>query len=149
MTIQINFSHSPLISRFSSNFLSKFFIKISIKNKNGELLTSREEVLDRWVDFYEDLYADDTPCEPLNVDNEQVIPPIMKSEIETSIKKLKSGKRYAQSFSKLGDQCSSIFLKSSLMLYKPPVLFLKTSKKLSQLSCLKRMTVQNVKTTVL
>ena len=81
-------------------------ISWAIKDKNGELLTSREEVHDRWTEFYEDLYADDTPCEPLNVDNKQAIPPIMKSEIETSIKKLKSGK------SPGADQICSEFLKA-------------------------------------
>ena len=81
-------------------------ISWAIKDKNGKLLTSKDEVLDRWAEFYEDLYADDTPCEPLNVSDELSIPPIMKSEIESAIQKLKSGK------SPGADQICAEFLKA-------------------------------------
>ena len=55
-------------------------------------MTSREEILERWASFYEELYEDPNTCNPLPTDNEEPIPPITKSEIESAINKLKPGK---------------------------------------------------------
>ena len=67
-------------------------ISWGIKDKNGKLLTSREEILERWALFYEELYDDSKTCNPLPTDEELPIPPIMKSEIVSAINRLASGK---------------------------------------------------------
>ena len=67
-------------------------ISWGIKDKNGKILTSREEILERWAVFYEELYEDPNTCAPLPADNELSIPPITKSEIISAINKLASGK---------------------------------------------------------
>ena len=40
-------------------------ISWGIKDKNGKILTSREEILERWATFYEELYDDPNTCAPL------------------------------------------------------------------------------------
>ena len=40
-------------------------ISWGIKNKDGKMLTSKEEILERWATFYEELYDDPNTCEPL------------------------------------------------------------------------------------
>jgi len=67
-------------------------ISWGIKDKNGKILTSREEILERWAVFYEELYDDPNPCDPLSADDELPIPSITKSEIITAINRLASGK---------------------------------------------------------
>ena len=53
-------------------------ISWGIKDKNGKLLTSKEEILERWAIFYEDLYADPSVCQPIDIDaSEPSIPRIM------------------------------------------------------------------------
>ena len=42
-------------------------ISWGIKDKNGKILTSKEEILERWANFYEELYADPNSCEPISV----------------------------------------------------------------------------------
>ena len=58
-----------------------------MKNEDGKILTSREEILERWAKFYEELYDDLNICEPLPTNNELPIPSITKSEIITAINK--------------------------------------------------------------
>ena len=68
-------------------------ISWGIKDENGVLLTSNDEILERWAKFYENLYSDQTICQPIDVDPEEPpIPRILKSEIENAILKLKSNK---------------------------------------------------------
>ena len=67
-------------------------ISWGIKDEDGKILTSREEILERWAKFYEELYDDPNICEPLPTNNELPIPPITKSEIITAINRLSSGK---------------------------------------------------------
>ena len=67
-------------------------ISWGIKDKNGKILTSKEDILERWATFYEELYDDPNTCDPLPTPDEHPIPPILKSEISSAINKLKSGK---------------------------------------------------------
>ena len=68
-------------------------ISWAIKDKDGKLLTSKEDILERWAAFYEELYADSTNCHPIHVDpGEPANPPMMTSEIEGALVKLKCGK---------------------------------------------------------
>ena len=39
-------------------------ISWGVKDKNGKVLTSKEEILERWATFYEELYDDPNTCEP-------------------------------------------------------------------------------------
>ena len=68
-------------------------ISWALKDKNGKLLTSKEDILERWATFYEELYDDQTTCHPIDVSHsEPPIPRIIKREIQAALKKLKSGK---------------------------------------------------------
>jgi len=67
-------------------------ISWGIKDKNGKILTSKEEILERWALFYEDLYDDPNTCDFLPTTHELPIPPIVKSEIISAIDRLASGK---------------------------------------------------------
>ena len=68
-------------------------ISWAIKDKNGKLLTSKEEILERWATFYEELYEDNTTCHPIDIGpSVSPIPRIIKREIQAALKKLKSGK---------------------------------------------------------
>ena len=49
-------------------------ISWGVKDKNGKILTSRDEILERWATFYEELYDDPNTCDPLPPDNENPIP---------------------------------------------------------------------------
>ena len=55
-------------------------------------LTSREEILERWATFYEDLYDDPNICDPLPTTGELPIPSITKEEIVSAINRLSTGK---------------------------------------------------------
>ena len=81
-------------------------ISWAIKDKNGKILTSKDEILERWALFYEELYNDPILCNPIPTDGELPIPSIMRSEIDTAIKKLSSGKSPGI------DRINSEFLKS-------------------------------------
>ena len=67
-------------------------ISWGVKDKNGKVLTSKEEILERWATFYEELYDDPNTSEPLLPDVENPIPSILKSEVTSAIDKLSSGK---------------------------------------------------------
>ena len=62
-----------------------------IKNKNGILQTSKEDILNRWAEFYEELYYQHHSDPPRYVD-EEPIPPILMSELEFALRKLKKEK---------------------------------------------------------
>ena len=55
-------------------------ISWGIKAKDGTILTDKESILERWAEFYEDLYKDDpiTYFEP-DYSEEEAIPPILRS----------------------------------------------------------------------
>ena len=45
-------------------------ISWGIKDKNGEILTSKDDILERWALFYEELYNDPTTCDSLPAEEE-------------------------------------------------------------------------------
>ena len=55
-------------------------ISWGIKTKDGTILTDKESILERWAEFYEDLYKDDpsTYLEP-DYSEEEAIPPILRN----------------------------------------------------------------------
>ena len=67
-------------------------ISWGIKDKNDNILTNKSEILDRWAEFYEQLYFDDSPNTEIDDSTEDPIPEILKSEIVHAINHLKTGK---------------------------------------------------------
>ena len=63
-----------------------------IKDKNGNILTNKSDILTRWAEFYENLYYDDSADTTIDDSQEEPIPPILKSEIVYAIGNLKPGK---------------------------------------------------------
>ncbi len=63
-----------------------------IRNEQGELLTDKEAILERWAGFYEKLYNDKTAMFSMQAESEEPIPSILKEEVEHAIKNIKSGK---------------------------------------------------------
>ena len=65
-----------------------------IKDKDGILLTTKEQILERWASFYADLYAESSvdPQTPIVITNELDIPLILETEIIDGINKLKKNK---------------------------------------------------------
>ena len=55
-------------------------------------MTSKSEILERWAEFYVDLYSDDSPDTVIDDSQEEPIPPILRSEILFAINNLKPGK---------------------------------------------------------
>jgi len=56
-------------------------------------LTDKESILERWAEFYEELYNDiDSSTSMPDFSEEDTIPPILSSEVEEAIKHLKIGK---------------------------------------------------------
>ena len=68
-------------------------ISWGVKDDNGNLLSSKEEILERWASFYENLYNTHHTSEPISKPSETLnLPDITKNEIDAAINKLKSGK---------------------------------------------------------
>ena len=68
--------------------------QFGVKDKNGNIVTDKERVLERWAESYEDLY-NDTPSGRNNENSSQddgPIPVILKSEVENAVLNLKIGK---------------------------------------------------------
>ena len=63
---------------------------LSIKDKNGKLLHDKDKILERWKEYIGDLFHDNRPEMPTISNTEG--PPILKSEIEIALKKMKNGK---------------------------------------------------------
>ena len=65
-----------------------------IKKNNGTLATEKEEILDTWATFCQQLFKDLRSDQSFNVncENESEIPSIIMSKIDFAIKNLKSGK---------------------------------------------------------
>ena len=67
-------------------------ISWDIQDKDGEILTDKQKILERWAKFYEELYKGD-PCNVMIGDSdEDEITSILKSEVENAISELKTGK---------------------------------------------------------
>ena len=67
-------------------------ISWGIKDQNGNILTDKESVLERWAEFYEELYHDDPTDTIVNDTCEDAIPQILITEVEKAIHELKTGK---------------------------------------------------------
>ena len=70
----------------------------SVKNKDGEVLTDDERIKDRWKENYEDLYNQPNPKDTsilqilLNNQPSENEPVILRSEVQSAIKRLKGNK---------------------------------------------------------
>ena len=70
----------------------------SVKNKDRELLTDDERIKDRWKENYEDLYNQPNPKDTnilqilLNNQPSENEPAILRSEVQSAIKRLKGSK---------------------------------------------------------
>ena len=67
-------------------------INWGIKDKDGKILTKKEDILKRWADFYENLYHDTPVATYIDDANEDEIPPILRIEVETAINNMKNSK---------------------------------------------------------
>ena len=67
-------------------------ISWGIKDKDGEILTNKTKILERWAEFYEELYKDQPNYIVIDDSQEDVIPIILRSEVEHAIKEMKPGK---------------------------------------------------------
>ena len=62
-----------------------------IKAKDGNLLMEREDVLNRWSEYIEDMFQDDRGEKPI-IKRDMDGPPILKEEVSATIRKMKHGK---------------------------------------------------------
>ena len=62
-----------------------------IKAKDEHLLMEREDVLNRWSEYIEDLFQDDRGEKPI-MKKDMDGPPILKEEVSAAIRKMKHGK---------------------------------------------------------
>ena len=67
-------------------------ISWGIKDSNGNILTDKENILERWAEFYEELYQDNSVATNVDDTLEDEIPTILRHEVEHAIRKLKIGK---------------------------------------------------------
>jgi hypothetical protein len=65
-------------------------ISWGIEGKDGDVLTNKDDILERWASFYEDLYADEPPI--IQTKSKLNIPPITLAEVDESVDRLKTGK---------------------------------------------------------
>ena len=63
-----------------------------IRSKTGEILIEKQMILGRWSEYIGDLYEDDERGDIPKIKRNMDGPPILKSEVEAAIKKMKSGK---------------------------------------------------------
>ena len=62
-----------------------------IKSKEGQIITDKDKIIERWAEYIGELYDDDRPQEKPIINNFDG-PPILKEEIEYAIRKMKRGK---------------------------------------------------------
>ena len=62
-----------------------------LKSKDGTMLMDKEEILNRWSEYVEDLYSDNRGAKPEIKKNIEG-PCILKEEVQRALKKMKSGK---------------------------------------------------------
>ena len=67
-------------------------ISWGIKDSNGDILTDKESILERWSEFYEELYRDHPTDTNVDGTDEDAIPEILRCEVEQAIQQLKTGK---------------------------------------------------------
>ena len=65
-----------------------------MKNKNGNIIKNREEIMEICAEYYQDLYNTVSPNENprRNRTNREEVPPILEKEVENVIKNIKKGK---------------------------------------------------------
>ena len=63
---------------------------LSIRDKNGKLLHDKEKILERWKEYIGELFDDNRPEKP-KIENLEG-PPILKTEVESALKRMKNGK---------------------------------------------------------
>ena len=90
-----------------------------VKDKSGEILTDKDSILERWEEFYEDLYHDLSPDIDINDSEEEEIPPIIQSEVRKAIEDLKIGKSpgldniYSEYMRRTPNECFDSFISSN------------------------------------
>ena len=57
-------------------------ISLGIQDKDGEILTDKQKILERWAEFYEELYKDDTCDVTIDDSDEDEIPPLLKMQYQ-------------------------------------------------------------------
>ena len=62
----------------------------SIKDKNGDLIMDKQDVLQRWSEYIEELYKDKRGDKPKIIKNLEGLP-ILKDEARKALKKMKQG----------------------------------------------------------
>jgi len=63
-----------------------------LETKKGEIVFDNHDILARWVDYIGELFQDDRQELPSDVDKELTGPPILLSEIQEALRKMKYGK---------------------------------------------------------
>jgi len=67
-------------------------ISWGIKDSNGAVLTNKDEILEHWAKFYEELYFDNPNQIIIDDSTSDEIQPILKNEISSAINNLKKKK---------------------------------------------------------
>ena len=62
-----------------------------MKTPTGKILTNIDEILENWAQFYENLYHNEQNT-ITNLQEHNVIPPVLKSELDNALQKLKNNK---------------------------------------------------------
>ena len=57
-------------------------ISCSIKDRNGNIFTDKESILEHWAEFYKELYHDDPTGIIVNKTCEDAIPEIFRTKVE-------------------------------------------------------------------
>ena len=68
----------------------------TIQDKSGKCLTEENEILNRWTEYYSDLYNYEIEGDPVVLDCPQIPNsehhPILREEVEAAVKAMKMGK---------------------------------------------------------
>ena len=73
--------------------MTKPKVNTALRNKNGDVIYEKEQVLDRWVEYIGELFYDNGPeIIPEISTTELTGKDILKSEVEAAIKSMRNGK---------------------------------------------------------
>jgi hypothetical protein len=61
-----------------------------LKNKEGNVITDKEEIMKRWSEYIKELYQDER--EAIDLEDNQESPCILTKEVEEAIKSMKNDK---------------------------------------------------------
>ncbi|GFN90607.1 RNA-directed DNA polymerase from mobile element jockey-like [Plakobranchus ocellatus] len=67
------------------------FLTGCLKAMNGNIITDKEKILERWAEYIRELFKDNRKDHNI-MKNNFAGPPIMKEEVKAAIKKMKHGK---------------------------------------------------------